>query len=215
MKDHFKNAAPKGNNPKALAQLFSKLNEKNLNSYTLDYSLHRKLRTIDPSYYTSISPLLNNIGQWLPTLDAQAAYSDRENPPRLETVKECKDAKIQRAVVNSQYEACHQQTYKHGLISAVYDRQNTTARQLDAFIGQYLYAQADISIACPYCMTHGVVEGLTSILNKYEFEPDKKILIEKYRAELLRTDGKTMTGGTWATEKHSGLSLNNIRSRKR
>ena len=69
------------------------------------------------------------------------------------------------------------------------------------FIGQYLVSHSDVSTGCPFAMTHPVAYVLA------HYAPE--FLRQKYLPELLRTDGATAVGGTWATEKHSGSDIGN------
>jgi acyl-CoA dehydrogenase len=69
------------------------------------------------------------------------------------------------------------------------------------FIGQYLVSHSDVSTGCPFAMTHPVAYVLA------HYAPES--LRQKYLPELLRTDGATAVGGTWATEKHSGSDIGN------
>jgi acyl-CoA dehydrogenase len=134
-------------------------------------------------------------------LDDQAAYSDRIHPPVWKNVPvdPAHPGERRGAIfLNPRYEACHQEVYARGFIADLSDEQNP-APQLWPLIAQYLVSQSDISIGCPFAMTHPVALIVAA------HAPDA--VREKYLPELTRTDGQTKSGGTWATEKHSGSDV--------
>ena len=63
----------------------------------------------------------------------------------------------------------------------------------------YLLSQADISLHCPVTLTGAVACVLG-------YHASKKLRAE-YLHDVIRMDGKTKTGGTWATERHGGSDV--------
>lgn len=66
------------------------------------------------------------------------------------------------------------------------------------FVFQYYLSYADIATGCPPAMTHPIALMLAT---------GPQALRDKYLPEMLRTDGFTPVGGTWATERHSGSDV--------
>ncbi|MBU0800712.1 MAG: acyl-CoA dehydrogenase family protein, partial [Alphaproteobacteria bacterium] len=58
---------------------------------------------------------------------------------------------------------------------------------------------ADIATGCPPAMTHPITMLLATVA--------PQALRDKYLPQMLRTDGFTPIGGTWATEQHSGSDV--------
>ena len=63
----------------------------------------------------------------------------------------------------------------------------------------FLLSQADISLHCPVTLT-----GAVAYVLGYHASQD---LRGKYLNEVIRMDGHTATGGTWATEQHGGSDV--------
>ncbi len=63
----------------------------------------------------------------------------------------------------------------------------------------YLLSQADISLHCPVTLT-----GAVAYVLGYHASGE---LRAKYLNDVVRMDGHTKTGGTWATEKHGGSDV--------
>ncbi|MFD0985861.1 acyl-CoA dehydrogenase family protein [Methyloligella solikamskensis] len=160
------------------------------------------LRRIAPELLEARAEELESFGAFCAgELEEQAAYSDRIHPPVWKNVPvdPAHPGERRGAIfLNPRYEACHQEVYARGFIADVFDEQ-TSASQLWPLIGQYLVSQADISIGCPFAMTHPVALIVAA------YAPDA--VREKFLPELTRTDGQTKSGGTWATEKHSGSDV--------
>jgi alkylation response protein AidB-like acyl-CoA dehydrogenase len=140
---------------------------------------------------------LTEFGAWVAgPLDIQAAYSDRIAPPRLEAFDSQGEAR-HRVIYNSDYLACHQEAYARGVIALPYEDPNCP--HLMSFAMGYLLSHSDIAIHCPVTMTGALAYVLSDIA------PDK--VRDAYLPELLRRDGKTLSGGTWATELHGGSDV--------
>jgi len=154
-----------------------------------------------------IRPYLDKLADfrhWVLTeVDAQANYTDRYAAPKLETYD--RDGSIaNRVVVNPWYESQHQEAYRRGVIGLPYALQHApqhadAAPHLVSFAMGYLLSQADISLHCPVTLTGAVAYVLgyhTSLAIR-----------NRYLPELTRMDGRTVTGGTWATEQHGGSDV--------
>ena len=146
-----------------------------------------------------LSPYLTRLagfGQWVLTdVDAQANYTDRYAPPALQTFDREGNV-INRIVANPTYDQQHQQCYGHGIIGLPYSE---NAPHLVSFTMGFLLSQADISLHCPVTLTGAVAYVLG-------YHADSR-LRARYLHDLTRMDGITMTGGTWATEKHGGSDV--------
>ena len=139
---------------------------------------------------------LREFRDWVLTdVDAQANYTDRYAPPTLQTYDRDGEV-INRIVSNPQYDEQHQECYRHGIIGLPYKE---TAPHLLSFTMGFLLSQADISLHCPVTLTGAVAY----ILGYYADER----LRTQYLDDVVRMDGKTKTGGTWATEKHGGSDV--------
>src|SRR6185369_16184815 len=139
---------------------------------------------------------LSSFREWVLTeVDAQANYTDRYAPPALQTYDRNGEI-INRVVTNPQYEEQHQEAYRRGIIGLPYAER---APHLLSFAMGYLLSQADISLHCPVTLTGAVayVLGYHALAN----------LRERYLNDVVRMDGQTKTGGTWATEKHGGSDV--------
>ncbi len=75
----------------------------------------------------------------------------------------------------------------------------TGASHVPCFVMGYLLSHADISIHCPVTMTGAVAHVLDRLA-----PADIKA---KYLPELVRMDGRALSGGTWATELHGGSDV--------
>lgn len=134
--------------------------------------------------------------KWVMTdVDAQANYTDRYAPPALETYDR-KGSVVNRVVLNPWYDAQHQETYRRGVVAFPYSE---GAPHLLSFIMGYLLSQADVSLHCPVTLT-----GAVAFLLAHRATEEVR---HKYLPELLRVDGRTTTGGTWATERHGGSDI--------
>jgi alkylation response protein AidB-like acyl-CoA dehydrogenase len=146
-----------------------------------------------------IKPYLSRLTEfhdWVLTeVDAQANYTDRYAPPALQPYDRHGEI-ANRVVVNPWYENQHQEAYRRGIIGLPYQE---SAPNLLSFAMGYLLSQADASLHCPVTLTGAVACVLGC-------HADAK-LRSKYLHEMTRMDGKTKTGGTWATEKQGGSDI--------
>lgn len=189
MKKIFEKAVT--NEPLTLANL-----ARELNFYDEDRFLKNILEAEDSAFLARNEKRLQEMGKFVASeLDEQAARNDAEKRTRLgwRGVK-----------VHPEYDKAHQKAYELGAIAPPFarDENGGTAgreRHLLPFTMGYLLSKSDISVHCPVTMTGAVAY----ILDK--FAPAN--VRDKYLPELLRQDGKTATGGTWATESHSGSDV--------
>ena len=179
-----------------------------LNFFSVDHNLHRFLLRHTPALLQNEKQLLEDLGYFCSTtLDEQAEYSDRIHPPVLkqEVVDQIHpDERRGYLYLNQQYQDAQQELYRRGLLAKCFPPNGPESHMLP-FVGQYLAAHSDIATSCPFAMTHPVA----FVLLHYAPAPLRK----KYLPELLRTDGATAVGGTWATEKHSGSDLGNTKTK--
>lgn len=167
------------------------------NFFALDRNLQGLLRLRAPDFLEGYHEALTDFGAWVAgPLDVQAAYSDRFAPPKLEAFDAQGEAR-HRVVYNSDYLACHQEAYSRGVIALPYE--DPDCPHLMSFTMGYLLSHSDIAIHCPVTMTGALAYVLADIA------PDK--VRESYLPELLRRDGRTLSGGTWATELHGGSDV--------
>jgi len=133
---------------------------------------------------------------WVLTeVNAQANYTDRYAPPALETYDRNGEV-VNQVVTNRWYEEQHQDVYRRGMIGLPYSK---NAPHLLTFTMGYLLAQADISLHCPVTLTGAVAY----VLNSHASDAVR----QRYLYDLIRMDGLTKTGGTWATEQHGGSDI--------
>ncbi|HVZ19379.1 MAG TPA: acyl-CoA dehydrogenase family protein, partial [Terriglobales bacterium] len=140
--------------------------------------------------------LLRDFREWVLTeVDAQANYTDRYAPPALQTYDRDGEV-VNRIVANPVYDKQHQECYRRGIIGLPYKE---SAPHLLSFTMGFLLSQADISLHCPVTLTGAVAYVLG-------YHADEK-LRTAYLHDVVCMDGKTKTGGTWATEKHGGSDV--------
>lgn len=178
------------------------LQVRGLNFYTLDHNLNAFLRRSGVDVLNRDDADLRSLGEWVGgELDEQAEYSDRYAPPTLEQrlVRSGIPGERRNVMVfNPRYEAAQKEIYQRGVIGKAYEG-NRDNPHLVSFIMGYLLSQSDISTHCPVTMTGAVAYVLQN------FAPDH--VRNDYLHESIRTDGEAKTGGTWATEKHSGSDV--------
>lgn len=162
---------------------------------TFDRFLQPVLVSRDPRINTYLERLASFRDWVLTEVDAQANYTDRYAPPALEAWGRDGNV-INRIVANSLYDEQHQECYRRGIIAVPYEE---SAPHLVSFAMGYLLSQADISLHCPVTLTGAVAY----VLGYHAPEG----LRSEFLRELTRMDGKTKTGGTWATEKHGGSDV--------
>jgi alkylation response protein AidB-like acyl-CoA dehydrogenase len=129
-------------------------------------------------------------------LDAQAAFTDSAAPPRLEPYDR-EGRLVNRIVHNPLWDETTRETYGHGVIGLNYGAD--PAPYALTFAMGYLLAQADISTHCPVTMTGAVAYVVD------RFAPAS--VRARWLPELVRRDGRQLTGGTWATEQHGGSDV--------
>ncbi len=139
---------------------------------------------------------LSGFRDWVLTeVDAQANYTDRYAPPAVETYDRNGEV-VNRIVANRWYEEQHQELYRRGIIGLPYVE---NAPHLLTFTMGFLLAQADISLHCPVTLTGAVAYVLGSHASD--------TVSQRYLNDMIRMDGHTKTGGTWATEQHGGSDV--------
>jgi acyl-CoA dehydrogenase len=145
---------------------------------------------------TSHLQRLADFSDWVRTdVEAQANYTDRYAPPALQTYD--RDGNIiNRIIANPAYDAQHQEAYRRGVIGLPYAE---GAPHLLSFVMGCLLSQADISLHCPVTLT-----GAVAYVLGYHADPK---LRAKYLPDVIRMDGRTKSGGTWATERHGGSDV--------
>ena len=169
-----------------------------LNAFTADRNLIALLNRRAPKLLKSQGKRLSDFGAWVAgPLDAQAAYSDRHAPPRLESFG-ARGERLGRVILNPDSQACHQEAYRRGTIGLAFAGKAPAPHALSVVMGSLL-SHSDISIHCPVTMTGAVAYVLSRLA------PTK--LRRTYLPELIRMDGETRTGGTWATELHGGSDV--------
>ena len=162
---------------------------------TYDPYLAERLETRAPGFARYRGDL-NAFREWVRTaVDAQAATTDHDAPPRLETYD--RDGRVvNRIIANPTYTAQHQEVYARGLVGRPY---RDGAPHLLSFAMGYLLSQADISLHCPATLTGAVAY----VLGHFAPPPVRA----RYLDAVTRMDGHTATGGTWATELHGGSDV--------
>lgn len=168
-----------------------------LNAFDMDRNLQRLLARRAPAMLADHGARLSDFGAWVgDALEAQAVYSDRYAPPRLESHGSDGEP-LGRVILNPAYEACHGEAYRRGTIGLAFGK--NAAPHLLSFTMGYLLSTADISIHCPVTMTG----ALAYVLTRVAPAPVRKA----YLPELVRMDGQALSGGTWATELHGGSDV--------
>ena len=167
------------------------------NFYLEDANLRRLLTRIAPALADRGAQRLTAFGAWAATeADAAAAYTDRFAPPVLDITD--RDGELLSSVMcNPRYEQVHRQVYAHGIVAL--NHGPSAEPFLLTFAMGYLLAQADISLHCPATLTGAVAYVLD------RFAPQH--LRDRYLPDLIRQDGRAMTGATWATERQGGSDI--------
>ncbi|MGZ9096727.1 MAG: acyl-CoA dehydrogenase family protein [Micavibrio sp.] len=173
-----------------------------LNFYELDDNLKAFLQRVAPDLLVRQGQRLHDLGAWVGNeLDKQAEESDRFAPPKL--VQDLSapgkpGERKNRVVFNAQYEAAQMEIYRRGIIGLAFEGKKPEPHTL-SFVMGYLLSHTDISTHCPVTMTGAVAY----VVHKFASEDVKK----KFLHQSTRMDGQAKTGGTWATEKHSGSDV--------
>lgn len=167
------------------------------NFFSTDKMLIDFLKEYDVAFYERNKQHLSDFGLWVGTeVDEEAEYSDRYAEPRLEAFEKYGN-KTNHIVFNPWYKKAHAETYQRGIIGRAYGK--NPEPHLISFVMGYLLSHTDISIHCPVTMTGAVAYVLNTLA--------PKAVKDKYLHQLIRMDGKALSGGTWATELHGGSDV--------
>ena len=168
-----------------------------LNFFEKDPNLHDVLRRIDGDAFERWRQTLSSFGAWVGNeVDAEAEYTDRHGRPTLRTHDGGGNV-VNEIVHNPAWRTVSREAYERGVVGLNYG--NDPAPFFVTFTMGYLLSQSDVSLHCPVTMTGAVAY----VLDRYA-PADVK---EKYLQQLIRRDGKALTGGTWATEHHGGSDV--------
>ena len=168
-----------------------------LNFFDLDTDLQRLLGKLAPDLLPHYGARLSAFGAWVGgPLDAQADYTNRHAPPRLET-HDNDGNPLGRVVNNPLYLECHREAYRRGAIGLAFGE--NAAPHLFSFACGYLLSSADVSIHCPVTMTGAVAYVLERLA--------PAAVRDAYLPDLVRLDGQAKSAGTWATEQHGGSDV--------
>ncbi|MGL4963048.1 MAG: acyl-CoA dehydrogenase family protein [Inquilinus sp.] len=168
-----------------------------LNLFTTDRDLQRRLARRSPDLLPRFGDRLAEFGAWVgEAVEAQADYTSRHAPPRLES-HDGTGAPAGRVVLNAEYRACHADAYRRGVIGLAFGPER--APHLLSFVMGGMLSQADISVHCPVTMTGAVAWALDRLA------PDP--VRSQWLPLLIRMDGQALSGGTWATELHGGTDV--------
>lgn len=167
------------------------------NFFDLDGALHSHLARRAPELLARNEARLADFGGWVGgPLEEQATYTDRHAPPRLEVTD--RDGRLSsRVVLNPAYRDCHAEAYRRAAIGLSFGL--TAEPHLLSFAFGYLLSMADISIHCPVTMTGAVAHVLERVA------PVE--IRDRYLPDLVRMDGRALSGGTWVTERHGGSDV--------
>lgn len=173
-----------------------------LNFYDLDDNLQRFLQRKFPGLLQRQEARLRDLGEWVGgELDAQAEYSDRYVPPVIQAqpgIRGQTGPRRNQVIFNPRYEEAQREIYRRGVVGLSFADPNPEPHSL-SFVMGYLLSHSDIATHCPVTMTGAVAY----VVQKFG-SPEIR---EKYLHESTRMDGHAKTGGTWATEKHSGSDV--------
>ena len=168
-----------------------------LNFFDLDNDLQRLLGRLAPDLLARHGERLSGFGAWVGgPLDAQADYTNRHAPPRLETHGNDGE-RAGRVINNPLYLECHREAYRRGAIGLAFGP--GAAPHLFSFTCGYLLSSADVSIHCPVTMTGAVAY----VLDRLAPAPVR----DSFLPDLVRLDGTAKSAGTWATELHGGSDV--------
>lgn len=173
-----------------------------LNYADHDTNLQAQMRRIMPDTYRRRWQEIRDFGAWVGgPLDEQAAYSDRFAPPQIVpdlAVAGKPGVRRNRVLFNPLYEESQREVYKRGVIGHAFEGAKPEPHALSFAMG-YLLSHSDISTHCPVTMTGAVAY----VVSKYASAEIRQHFLH----ESTRMDGEAKTGGTWATEKHSGSDV--------
>jgi alkylation response protein AidB-like acyl-CoA dehydrogenase len=167
------------------------------NFFDDDRELETTLERIAPGSLARWRGHLSEFGAWVANdVDLQAEHTHRHAPPALEGYD--RDGNLTNRIrLNPLWEKAAREVYERGIVGLNYGAD--PAPFAITFAMGYMLAQADISLHCPVTMTGAVAYVLD------RFAPPS--VGDTYLGELTRTDGRALTGGTWATELHGGSDV--------
>lgn len=173
------------------------MSEPTRNFWTSDANARATLARLAPNAAGRWSSELDDFGAWVAgEVDAEADYTDRHGRPKLESHD--RDGRlVNRIVSNPLWDACSAEAYRRGVVGLNYGAD--AAPYVVTFAMGYLLSQSDVSLHCPVTMTGAVAYVLD------RFAPAE--VKTRWLPELTRRDGRALTGGTWATEKHGGSDI--------
>ena len=167
------------------------------NLYLLDVNLQQSLDRFAGDAVERFGAHLTDFGAWVGgPVDAEAEYTDRFAPPRLEAY-DGEGALVNHIIHNPAWEQNSREVYERGIVGLNYG--GDPAPFTITFAMGYLLSQANVSLHCPVTMTGAVAYVLD------RFGPDD--LKARMLHRLTRMDGEALTGGTWATERHGGSDV--------
>jgi len=139
-----------------------------------------------------------------------------KNPPQIKKVKK-NGLLIDKVVYDDSYHELEKLSYGKGIISIKYDPEwmvkYRIVRHLLGFSLGYYFAQSEMSLYCPICMTDGVGRVLEKHLKK---EPENEI-VEKALSHIANKDLEEFwQGAMFITEKQGGsdVGANNVTANK-
>lgn len=167
------------------------------NLFQLDGPLQRLLGRLVPEALARQHDRLDAFGAFVGgPVDEAADYTDRFAPPRLETYD--RDGRLANRILhNPGWDAVSTAVYAQGAVGLSFAPHGEPFTL--TFAMGYLLGQADISLHCPVTMTGAVAYVLD------QFAPEE--LRNRYLPDLIRMDGRALSGGTWATEHHGGSDV--------
>lgn len=167
------------------------------NFWSSDANARATLARLAPVAAGRWSAELDGFGAWVAAdVDAEADYTDRHGRPKLESY--ASDGRLtNRIVTNPLWDACSAEAYRRGVVGLNYGAD--PAPYAVTFAMGYLLSHADVSLHCPVTMTGAAAYVLD------RFAPPA--VKARWLPELTRRDGRALTGGTWATEKHGGSDI--------
>lgn len=169
----------------------------NSNFFECDVNFQAAIAARAPDSLNRWRDALSSFGAWTATeAEREADYTDRFAPPLLEPYDGAGQL-VNRIRLNPMWEETAREAYRRGMVGLNYGKD--PAPFLITFAMGYLLSQSNVSLHCPVTMTGAVAYVID------RFAP--RVARERYLNELIRRDGKALTGGTWATEIHGGSDV--------
>ena len=167
------------------------------NFFELDCELRALLSALDPAEAEKWQGVLSDFGAFAAgPADEEAEHTDLYAPPRLDPYDRDGNL-VNRIVHNPLWDTTAREVYERGIVGLNYG--DDPASFLVTFAMGYLLSQSNPSLHCPVTMTG----ALAYVIDR--FAPESVRV--RYLNELVRRDGKALTGGTWATELHGGSDV--------